>query len=159
MNHPTDENIERVIRVHGDRLLRMCAVMLGNADDAEDAVQETVIRYFQKAPQFENEEHEKAWLLRVASNRCRDMLRFRRRHPQTDIDSLYDLAAEQPACDILDALMTLPEKFRLVMLLYYVEEYRVGEIARIIRKTPSAVKMRLHKGRKLLGEIYRKEYL
>lgn len=159
MNHPTDENIERVIRVHGDRLLRMCAVMLGNADDAEDAVQETVIRYFQKAPQFENEEHEKAWLLRVASNRCRDMLRFRRRHPQTDIDSLYDLAAEQPACDILDALMTLPEKFRLVMLLYYVEEYRGGEIARIIRKTPSAVKMRLHKGRKLLGEIYRKEYL
>jgi len=159
MNHPTDENIERVIRIHGDRLFRMCAVMLGNADDAEDAVQETVIRYFQKAPQFENEEHEKAWLLRVASNRCRDMLRFRSRHPQTDIDSLYDLAAEQPACDILDALMTLPEKFRLVMLLYYVEEYGVGEIAQIIRKTPSAVKMRLHKGRKLLGEIYRKEYL
>ena len=55
--------------------------------------------------------------------------------------------------------MTLPEKFRLVMLLYYVEEYRIGEIAQIIRKTPSAVKMRLHKGRKLLGEIYRKEYL
>ena len=159
MDHPTDENIERVIRVHGDRLLRMCAVMLGNADDAEDAVQETVIRYFQKAPQFENEEHEKAWLLRVASNWCRDMLRFRTRHPQKDIDSLYDLAAEQPGSDILDALMTLPEKFRLVMLLYYVEEYRVGEIARIIRKTPSAVKMRLHKGRKLLGEIYRKEYL
>lgn len=159
MNHPTDENIERIIQVHGDRLFRMCAVMLGNADDAEDAVQETVIRYFQKAPQFENEEHEKAWLLRVASNWCRDMLRFRTRHPQKDIDSLYDLAAEKPGSDILDALMTLPEKFRLVMLLYYVEEYRIGEIAQIIRKTPSAVKMRLHKGRKLLGEIYRKEYL
>ena len=118
-----------------------------------------MIQYFQKAPQFENEEHEKAWLLRVASNRCRDMLRFRRRHPQTDIDSLYNLAVEQPESDILDALMTLPEKYRLVMLLYYVEEYGVGEIARIIRKTPSAVKMRLHKGRKLLGEIYRKEYM
>jgi len=159
MNHPTDENIERIMRVHGDRLFRMCAVMLGNADDAEDAVQETIIRYFQKAPQFENEEHEKAWLLRVASNRCRDMLRFRSRHPQTDLDSLYDLAAEQPGSDILEALMTLPEKFRLVMLLYYVEEYRIEQIAGIIGKTSSAVKMRLHKGRKLLEEVYRKEYL
>lgn len=159
MNHPTDENIDRIIRIHGDRLFRICAVMLGNADDAEDAVQETVIRYFQKAPQFENEEHEKAWLLKVASNRCRDMLRFRARHPQTDIDSIHNLAAEYNESDILNALMTLPEKFRLVMHLHYVEEYGVDQIAGIIGKTPSAVKMRLHKGRKLLGEIYRKEYL
>ena len=159
MNHPTDENIERVIRIHGDRLLRMCAVMLGNADDAEDAVQETVIRYFQKAPQFENEEHEKAWLLRVASNRCRDMLRFRSRHPQTDLDSLYDLAAEQPGSDILEALMTLPEKYRLVMLLYYVEEYSIENIAKMVGRTKSAIKMRLQKGRRLLLDVYRKEYM
>lgn len=159
MSHSTEENIERIIRVYGNVLFRMCAVMLGNVHDAEDAVQDTVVRYFQKAPSFENAEHEKAWLLRVASNRCRDMLRFRTRHPQTAIDELHDLAAEQSGCDILDALMTLPEKFKLVMLLYYVEEYRVEEIARIIGRTPSAVKMRLQKGRKLLGEVYRKEYL
>ena len=55
--------------------------------------------------------------------------------------------------------MSLPEKFRLVLKLYYVEEYRIDDIARIIRKTPSAVKMRLQKGRKLLEEKYRKEYL
>ena len=159
MTHLTEENIERIICVYGNMLFRMCAVMLGNAQDAEDAVQDTVIRYFQKAPSFENAEHEKAWLLRVASNRCRDMLRFRARHPQTDIDELHDLASEQADCDILDALMTLPEKFRLVMLLHYVEEYRIEEIAGIIGKTPSAVKMRLHKGRKLLEEVYRKEYM
>ena len=60
---------------------------------------------------------------------------------------------------ILEALMTLPEKFRLVLILYYVEEYRIEEIAKIIGKTKSAVKMRLQKGRRLLEEIYRKEYM
>ena len=159
MNHPTEENIERIIDCYGGLLLRMCAVMLGNADDAEDAVQETVIRYFQKAPIFESASHEKAWLLKVAANQCRDMLRVRGRHPKIDIESIQDLTAEVSDNGILEALMTLPEAFRLVMLLYYVEEYRVGEIAQIIRKTPSAVKMRLHKGRKLLEEVYRKEYM
>lgn len=159
MSQSTEESIERIIQTYGNLLFRMCAVILGNVHDAEDAVQDTVIRYFQKAPSFENAEHEKAWLLRVASNRCRDMLRFRTRHPQTDIDELHDLAAERSGCDVLDALMTLPEKFKPVMLLHYIEEYRVEEISRIIGKTPSAVKMRLHKGRKLLGEAYRKEYL
>ena len=159
MDHTTEENIERILRVYGNGLYRMCALMLGNAQDAEDAVQETVIRYFRKAPQFENEAHEKAWRLRVASNLCRDMLRFRARHPQADVDSLHDLAAEQEESGILEAMMTLPEKFRLVLHLHYVEECPVEQIARIIGKTPSAVKMRLHKGRRLLAEVYRKEYL
>lgn len=59
---------------------------------------------------------------------------------------------------ILEALLTLPEKFRTVLTLFYVEDYSVGEIADIIGKTTSAVKMRLQKGRTLLGEAYRKEY-
>lgn len=159
MDRSTDENIERILDAYGNMLLRLCTVMLGNADDAEDALQETIIRYFRKAPTFENKEHEKAWLLKVASNQCRDMLRLRIRHPKIDIESAQDLAAESSDSGILEALMTLPEKFRLVLLLYYVEEYRIDDIAKFIRKTPSAVKMRLHKGRKLLGEIYRKEYL
>ena len=60
---------------------------------------------------------------------------------------------------ILDALMTLPEKFRLVLYLYYVEEYSINDIAGMIKRTPSAVKMRLKKGRQLLEEKYRKEYM
>ena len=60
---------------------------------------------------------------------------------------------------ILEALTMVPEKFRLVLTLYYIEEYRIEDIAKIIGRTTSAVKMRLQKGRKLLEEIYRKEYL
>ena len=162
MNHssarPAD-TIETVIRTYGNTLYRLCFVMLGNESDAEDAVQEAFIKYLQKAPQFENSDHEKAWLITVAINQCRDILRFRNRHPQINSEYLQELSACSSDSGILEALMTLPEKFRLVLALYYVEEYRIDEIARMIGKTPSAVKMRLQKGRKLLGEVYRKEYL
>ena len=153
------DGIETVIHTYGSILYRLCFVMLGNESDAEDAVQEAFIRYLQKAPQFENPDHEKAWLITVATNQCRDILRFRKRHPQIDSEYLQGLSTCSSDSGILEALMTLPEKLRLVLTLYYVEEYRIDEIARMIGKTPSAVKMRLQKGRKLLGEVYRKEYL
>lgn len=155
---PTD-HAEEIVSVYGNMLFRLCFVMLGNAADAEDAVQDTVLKYLQKAPAFENPGHEKAWLITAAKNQCRDMLRFRNRHPQTDLEHLPETPPDSSDSGILEALMSLPEKFRLVLTLYYVEEYSVEEIAGMIRRTPSAVKMRLQKGRRLLAEKYRKEYL
>lgn len=133
--------------------------MLKNESDAEDAVQETIIRYYQKAPLFTDPEHEKAWLLRVASNKCRDVLRFRVRHPQMEDARISAITEDSSDSGILAALTALPEKYRLVLTLYYVEDYRIEAIAEIIRRTPSAVKMRLQKGRKLLEKVYREEYL
>lgn len=155
---PTGD-IETIIKKYGDMLYRLSVIMLKNDSDAEDVVQETIIKYYQKAPTFEDSEHEKAWLIRVATNKCRDLLRFRLRHPQIDDESLEKIVCHSSESGILEALTTLPEKYRLVLTLYYVEEYRVEDIAKIINRTSSAVKMRLQKGRKLLEEIYRKEYL
>lgn len=153
------DSIEKIIDTHGDMLLRICLVMLGNHSDAEDAVQETLIKYIQKSPVFKNGEHEKAWLITVASNKCRDMLRLKKHRSCVDIDSIKEYSEQREESGILEALMLLPEKFRIVMILYYVEQYHTDEIAEIIGRTPSAVKMRLKKGRKLLEEIYRKEAL
>lgn len=150
---------ETALALYGDLLFRLCLVMLGNASDAEDAVQETILAYLQKTPAFENSDHEKAWFITTAKNKCRDLLRFRKRHPQTDLADLCETPPNAAESAILEALFALPERFRLVLTLYYVEGYRVEEIARLIGKTPSAVKMRLQKGRKLLEEHYRKEYL
>ena len=66
------EQIGAAVNLHGDRLFRLCFIMLGGRADAEDAVQETMIRYMQKAPAFETAEHEKAWLITTAKNKCRD---------------------------------------------------------------------------------------
>ena len=155
---PADD-IEGVVRTYGNMLFRICLVMLRNESDAEDAVQDTILRYIQKAPSFDSSEHEKAWLIKVATNRCRDMKRFWLRHPQSDITELHGCVSDLESCGIIEALIMIPEKFRIVMTLYYVEEYRIEEIAGMIEKSTSAVKMRLQKGRKLLEEKYRKEFL
>ena len=155
---PADD-IEILIANYGDMLYRLCLIMLKNESDTEDAVQETYIKYFQKAPTFESTEHQKAWLIRVATNKCRDTLRFRIRHPQIDDVDIGRYVSDSSDSGILEALTMVPEKFRLVLTLYYIEEYRIEDIAKIIGRSNSAVKMRLQKGRKLLEEIYRKEYL
>ena len=155
----TADSIREAVDNYGDMLYRLCLVMLKNTADAEDAVQETFIKYMQKSPMFNGEEHEKAWLITTASNKCRDMLRYRKRHTAESEELLADYAIEKSGSGILEALMELPEKFRIVLTLHYIEEYKVDEIAEIISRSPSAVKMRLQKGRKLLEEKYRKEYL
>lgn len=155
---PTD-GVEAVIQKYGDMLYRLSILMLKNESDAEDVVQETIIKYYQKAPRFRDAEHEKAWLIRVATNKCRDLLRFRARHPLIDEESLAKITFDSPSSGILEALTSLPEKYRLVLTLYYIEDYPIGEIAKIISRTSSAVKMRLQKGRRLLEKIYREEYL
>ena len=155
---PADD-VERIVNEYGDMLYRLCVLMLKNESDAEDVVQETIVKYYRKAPAFADQEHEKAWLTRVAANHCRDLLRFRVRHPQIEDDCLEKRTCDSFDSGILEALASVPEKFRLVLTLYYIEEYRIDEIATIIRRTPSAVKMRLQKGRKLLEKIYREEYL
>ena len=155
---PADD-VETIIEKYGDMLYRLSILILKNQSDAEDVVQETIIKYYQKAPVFTDCEHEKAWLIRVATNQCRDFLRYRAKHPLLEEETLKNISCNRSDNGILEALTALPEKFRLVLLLYYVQDYSIAEIAKIIHRTSSAVKMRLQKGRKLLEKLYREEYL
>lgn len=150
---------ERIVDTYGNMLFRLCLIRLGNSHDAEDAVQETLMKYLQKKPEFENAQHEKAWLLTVASNKCRDILRYRNRHPEVDYDEINAFTQDSSDCGILDALVTLPDKYKTVLYLYYVEEYSMEHIADMIGRSLSAVKMRMQKGRRLLAETYRKEWM
>lgn len=152
---PADD-VEQVLNQYGDHIYRICLITLKNEADAEDAVQETLIRYMQRRPRFDNATHEKAWLIRVAVNLCRDMLRKRRYHEE-ETDCIAAPEENEQYRAILDALLTLPEPFRVPVTLHYVEGYSVAELADILGKTQSAIKMRLSKGRQLLREAYGKE--
>lgn len=145
---------EYIVNKYGNMLFRICFVMLGNSFDAEDAVQETFVKHIKKNKEFESEEHIKAWLIRVATNKSRDILRFRFKHTEINIEDLSDMSVESEDGEIISVLYELPEKLKIVLYLYYVEEYKVDEIAKIIGKTPSAVKMRLKKGREELKKNY-----
>lgn len=148
-----------LVERYGDMLYRICAAMLRSHADAQDAVQDVFLRYLMRAPAFESEEHRKAWLITVAVNHCRNMLRSRRSIP-TDPALLEPTESRQPEDGrILAALTEVPEKFRIVLVLHYAEGYKVAEIAPMLGISASAVKMRLAKGRRLLEAIYRKEYM
>lgn len=152
------DNLEEIMNIYGNTLFRICLITLGNTSDAEDAVQETLIKYLQTQPVFNDTEHEKAWLITVATNKCRDILRYEKRHTMVNIEEIRELSKETDDTGILEILMNLQEKYRVILILYYVEGYKISEISHMIGKTTSAVKMRLQKGRRLLAEAYRKEY-
>ena len=157
MKHLPANTIEEALDRYGNQLYRLALVMLKRPMDAEDAVQETFLRYLDRLGTFRDAEHEKAWLLRVTTNQCRDVLRARSRHPQVALDQVPEEGHQPQDRAIWEALMDLPEKYREVLVLHAVEGYRTEEIAKLIGKTSSAVKMRLSRGRKLLEESLGKE--
>jgi len=153
----TELDIERIVDTYGNMLFRICLVILCNEKDAEDIVQETFITYFTKSPIFNDAEHEKAWLITVATNRSKNKRRYNFIRKHMDINDLQLFSTDDENYGLLDDLMRLPTKHKIVLVLHYVEGYKVDEIAKILTITPSAVKKRLQRGRELLLERYRKE--
>ena len=143
---------QALAETYRDRLFAAAFQVCGNAADAEDAAQEALLRYHISEKQFESEQHIRAWLLRVAINCAKNVSRsfFRRNTvPLEDyMDSLEFDSGESR--EIFREVMNLPETYRLVIHLFYYEDYTVAEIGRILGLTESNVKVRLSRGRQLL---------
>ena len=135
-----------------DRLFAAAFQVCGNAADAEDAAQEALLRYHLSDKEFENQEHIRAWLLRVAVNWAKNISRsFWRRNTVPLEEYMETLAFDcQESREIFREVMALPEKYRLVIHLYYYEDYSVEEIGRILGIRVSNVKVRLSRGRQML---------
>lgn len=142
--------IEQMVLEYSSMLYRICVVMLGNEADAQDAVQDTFCRYLERAGNFRDKEHEKAWLIKVAQNRCRDMRRFRLRHPQVDIAEITAGYEDPEYSEVLTELISLPLTIKSVVYLHYIEGYKVAEISKLLGISVNAVKKRLQKGREML---------
>lgn len=135
-----------------DRLFAAAFQVCGNAADAEDAAQEALLRYHLSDKEFENQEHIRAWLLRVAVNWAKNISRsFWRRNTLPLEEYMETLTFDcQESREIFREVMALPEKYRLVIHLYYYEDYSVEEIGRILGIRESNVKVRLSRGRQML---------
>ena len=143
---------ERVVEQYGDMLFQICLVMLRNPGDAEDAVQDTLIKYLQKAPDFKSADHEKAWLITTARNHCRDMHRQWWRRKTTGLSeqaSAASSAAYEPGI-LAAAFMALPPNQRILLYLHYYEGYKLSEIAAMLRLNLNTVKTRIRCARQRL---------
>lgn len=123
-----------------------------NTQDAEDVVQDTFIQYLSQHKDFESEEHVRAWLFRVAINKAKNKNHtFFKRNALPLEDYTETLTFEQEEDSALfETVMQLPEKYRIVIHLFYYEDYSVKEIADILQVTQSNVKVRLSRGRMTL---------
>lgn len=143
-------HIEYAVEKYSKMLFRICYGILCNKQDAEDALQETFLRYMLKAPLFRDSEHEKAWLIKVATNISKNMCRFNSRHAVENLDELRSIGVSDDDRDIFELIMRLPSKYKIVLDLYYIEGYKANEIADITNTSPVTVRKRLQYGRKLL---------
>ncbi|MFM9279282.1 RNA polymerase sigma factor [Paenibacillus jiagnxiensis] len=144
-------HVMKSYEAYASMLFRIAMIHLGNREDAEEATQDTFIKLMEKAPEFKDAEHQKAWLIRVITNHCKTMLGRGWRKREIKLEGVEPVTAETSEdWELLQLVMALPVKYKTVIHLYYYEDYRIQEISRILRISESAVKMRLQRGRQLL---------
>ena len=156
--------IEELINHYGDDILRLCLSYLGNRQLAEDAFQETFVKAWKHLPSFRGESSVRTWLSQIAVNTCRDLLRsswfgmWKRSQP---VETLLDLSSgeiPQPPSPVRDAVLALPGRYREVIVLYYVQNMNVREIAQCLHLSVNTVTTRMRRAREILknelkGEI------
>lgn len=148
--------LHQAVQIYGNTVYKIAFAILKNPHDADDAFQETFLRYFKRDPQLESAEHEKAWLIRCATNVSKSMLRSIFRHSH---EPLSEQAAAPVKGSILDLLFSLPVNDRIILQLRYIEGYSAEEIASMMHLTSAAVRKRLERARKKAKAIYEKEYV
>lgn len=131
-------------------LFQIAMPYLGNKYDCEDVIQEAFIRLCYYAPAFEAEENEKRWLIRITINLCKNHLKNFWNKKKVPIEGLEEYFSQEAEEEIMSDIIGLPLKYKSIILLHYIEGYKVSEIAKILSLSESAVKMRLKRGRELL---------
>ena len=147
----TDERqITGIYNRHVDAVYRLCYSYMKNAADAEDMVQETFLRLIRSGNSFENDRHERAWLIVTASNLCKDQLKhwWRKTVALEEQEEAAQSASQNN--DVLQAVMNLPANYKVVVYLYYYEEFTTQEIAKNLHCTESTVRSRLARARNKL---------
>ena len=136
----------------GDSLYRAAFAVCRNTQDAEDVVQETLLAYYRSDKEFDSDGHIRAWLIRVAVNKAKNATVCFWRRNRRSLEDVMDALVFEDSRDreLMDAVLRLPEKYRVAIHLFYYEDYSVREIARILQTGEGTVKSRLSRARKML---------
>lgn len=157
-----DIPIEQLLEMYSGTVYRLAYSRTCNKQDAEDITQDVFLKYMKADLRFQNEEHRKAWLLKVTVNTAKNLLTsawFRHRGEASELENLEEAAAElmEEKSEVYYAVMKLPLKYRTVVHLFYYEEYSIKEISSILDKNESTVKSLLHRSRKMLKSLLKEE--
>lgn len=144
------ERVVKAIEKYADMIRRVSFMYLRNRDDVEDIFQDVFFQLYRYEKSFDSPEHEKAWLLRVAINRCKDLQKsfFKSRVcPLEDTDVTFEDTHES---DVLREVLALPQTYKDVIYLFYYEGYAVPEISKILGTKENTIYSHLHRARQML---------
>lgn len=149
---------EDVLTTYGDSMLRLAFSYMHQISDAEDIVQEVLIKYIEKDPKINSENHEKAWLLRVTGNECKNKIKHNKIRQTSQLEESTKVFDNVELNYVWDAIKNLPDKYREVIHLYYQEGYSTTEVAKLLSKKESTVRSLMRRARKNLKDVLREEY-
>ena len=148
----SEQEVNRAIERHADTVRKLCMIHLKNYADTEDIFQTVFLKYVLSSVSFENEEHERAWFIRVTINACKDLLKNFFRSHTVSIDEVLEQPVEiqEDNREVLEAVLSLPARYRDVVYLYYYEEYTAPEIGKILGKNVNTIYTLLNRAKKIL---------
>ena len=160
----TEQILDRLMREYGDSVFRMCFLYLKDYHLAEDATQETFMKAMRSYDSFLHNSKEKTWLIRIAINTCKNVMRTRWfRFPMMDIEEQQYLDIQNSIEELIEkdsissAIMSLKRKDRELIILYYYQELSVKEISVIMNKKENAINQQLKRARKKLKDYLKEE--
>ena len=150
----SDIEVAQAIELHADTVKRLCMVYLKNNADVEDIFQTVFLKYALSDAAFESPEHASAWIVRVTINACKDLLRsvFRRRTVPLDQVTGWTEITDSAHREVLEAVLSLPEKYRVPIYLHYYEGYTAPEIGKLTHRNVNTVYTLLNRGKRMLKE-------
>lgn len=151
----SEQEAKIAIDNHADTIRRICFVYLKNYHDVEDVFQEVFLKYLLYERQFESDDHERAWFIRVAINACKDNLKSFFKRKMTSMDDLFAEPSfvEPDNMEVLEAVLKLPEKYKIAIYLFYYEGYTANEIAAILSKKENTIYTWLSRAKTQLKEL------
>ena len=146
----TNDVVVEALNKYSNMVRRICFMYLKSEADVEDIFQNVFLKLLQHKVQFENEEHEKAWLCRVTINQCKDFHKSFFRKNVCSIDDLEIPTEDKTEEGVLREVLSLPQKYRDVIYLCYFEDYPIAEVAKIIGKKENTVHTHLRRAKAIL---------
>lgn len=157
----TKDYISDLLDKYSDMVLRVAYTYLKNRADAEDIVQDVFLRIIDKKPSFNDESHEKSWLIRATINMCKNKVNMFWNKNKCSIDDVQEFAVSDKYntdTSVFQAVMALGEKYRVVVYMYYYEGYSTPEIADVIGKNETTIRSLLHRARNKLKDMLKEDY-
>lgn len=149
----SDAHVHRVVEQWSPLLLRLSYSYLGSTADAEDVVQEALLALLERGKPFKDTEHEKAWLIKVTVNKCKNCLKAAWRSRRSPMPAEAAAPVPEEPLGVLEAVMALPPLYRIPIHLHYCEGWSTGEIAAMLGVSPVTARTRLHRGRAMLRDV------